>query len=274
MPGVALLGFFGTKVRVTYLDADTDAVIVAEDVNVKFLPELFTYESVVRVKGHDCQVMRAMPRSKPEFTKEGTLLLQVRRVDQMEPKHRVFGFPSICTDMADPSQTPANRDTLRVKEDNWRQLELISQDLMITVNNELKQIRMVKQTSAVEMGYRKYYARRRPTIPVTSGVKLSVIATRFDALDRIHTVTVGHQPTVIQDGFSFEVDKGCSFYGLAPHGEVLMLAIWPIGPVRMRMPAAQKVKAMAEEFRLDLIDWAHCNHYPAGDAEFVRFLTS
>lgn len=268
------MGLFGTKIRVTYIDADTDAVILAENTKVKFLPEAYTYESVVRVKGHDCQVVRAMPRTKPEFVKEGTLLLQVRRVDQMQPKHRVFGFPSLCTDMSEPGEKPADDNTVRIKLDQWRQLELISHDLLVTVDNELKQIRMVIQNASTEMGFKKYYARRRPTIPVTSGIKLLAIAEKFGAADKVRPLTVDHNLKAIDDGFAFEVDKGCYMYGLAPHGEVLMLAISPISTVGMRGTAAQKVNAIAEEFRLDLIDWAKCNQYEPDDSGFIDCLTS
>ncbi len=268
------MGIFGTKIRVTYIDADTDAVMSAGNVNIRRLPDSFDHESVVRVNGHQCQVVRATPRTKPEFTEEGTLLLQVRRLDQMLPGHKVFGYPTLCSDPTEVGEQAADKSALQIKRDHWRQLEFVSQDLMLTVNNELRQIRMVRQSAATEMGWKKYYSRKRPTIPVTSGIKLSVVTSKFSALDRVRPVTFEGEANIIPDGFAFEIDRGAHLYGLAPHGEILVMAIVPIKTVGLRGITAQKVMTFARDFRLDLVAWCDCKRLEPDHPEFVDFLSS
>jgi hypothetical protein len=53
-----------------------------------------------------------------------------------------------------------------------------------------------------------------------------------------------------------------------------MLSIWPVITVGMRGTAAEKIKRMAREFRLDLIDWSQCNRHEPDEPGFVDCLTS
>src|SRR5688572_21762880 len=115
-------------IRVTFYSADTGQVFATSEIPASSLPESFLVATTLHLGDEDWEVVSADPPTAEEFRKTGALSLRLRRVARMDPNEILYSLPTLSDAIpeTDPGSRASGRRVLRLHEDDWRQIELIS----------------------------------------------------------------------------------------------------------------------------------------------------
>ena len=172
---------------------------------------------------------QAIPTSKKEFIKSGTLILKMFKIDMVYPQEIKFTLPTIA-DVLPPliMDTPLyNEFSLTLREDDWLQLEVLSVDVMDYINQELEAIKLLQQSHGHPgegyIYFDEIHVRKR-----ASYTKLSLpLAQLIKALPIIEkgNIKFNRQAGFIANGFALRTE-GITLYGTVHNGVVNTLGIF------------------------------------------------
>src|SRR4051812_48407929 len=94
----------------------------------------------------------------------------------IDPSKLLFSLPTICDEIPLTGSTPApaGQSTFRLREDDWRQVELVAATHRQAIDKNVADIRVVRD-SRVGVGFPTVVVRSEPQHPL-----LSVVLTRSD----------------------------------------------------------------------------------------------
>lgn len=235
-----------STVRVTFVDAATDAVIGEVELPVEQLPETFARPTTLDLGGTDWQVEHAEPVSRPEFAALGKLRIVMREIRKVDPQEILFSIPTIENTMA-PLCEGDIEGAFQMHEDDWRQRELVSGAFKAEIESELIAVRAVHAESTNHL-FRRLHVRERIPLPLTDvGLTLQDVRTALDGAIE-HPLAIGQM--LVSGGFAFEAD-GAVVYGHAQTGAIVALG------VTNGYPACIADLARAKE--LLLVDWCRAS---------------
>lgn len=234
-----------TTIHVVLVNAATNQVFGESELALEQLPETFELATTMHIGDVDWSVERAEPPTRTEFAASGQLRLVLRKVEHIDPKSILFSLPTIENTLP-PGHEADSSNAHRMREDDWRQLELVAVALAPVVEAELAEIRSVYE-DRVGPGFKRIHVRERIVSPLED-VQLGV-----DDLAR----ALGNPPrrdlTVYQDpggivtgGFAFSMEEGV-VYGREDAGHVLALG------VDGELPA--ELAELADHHALLVVDW-------------------
>jgi hypothetical protein len=80
------MSWFRRKVKVTLIDDATGAVLATTDMPPDDLPESFENETMLEIGGAKWSVIHAEPQTRVEYSKSGSLVLRLRKIELMDPE--------------------------------------------------------------------------------------------------------------------------------------------------------------------------------------------
>jgi hypothetical protein len=170
---------------VTLIDDATGAGFTTTEMPPAKLPETFEIATTMHLGDADWSVVHAEPRTKPEFTKSGSLTLRLRRIEKADPSEILFGLPSICDRLAAVGNCALAGDECILHEDDWRQFELVSRQFATESDAEIEAIRRIHELESADIGWRAIHGRRRTDPPIAAALTRGDIDRAFEGRDRI-----------------------------------------------------------------------------------------
>lgn len=251
-------------VRVTFVDAATGAAFATADLAVGQLPESFAPATTLHLGDGDWSVVSADPPTAEAFAATGALTLTLSRVTAVDPKDLLFSLPTIEDALPPPADGPAPPSALRLREDDWRQVELVSEDFGGEVERELADVRaIVDATTVAASGFRAFrtlHVRRRVPAPLGVGLPFSELASRLPTVARnLGGVGFDGDPRGARGGFAFAL-SGATLYGLREGDAVTALGLYE-GDSADRDATLETARFLADLMaanRLVLVDWVGC----------------
>ncbi|MFF3561298.1 hypothetical protein ACFYXS_14775 [Streptomyces sp. NPDC002574] len=253
-------------VRVVLVDAGTGQEFARTELSAGQLPDSFEPATRLDLGGEPWTVVRADPPTATEFLASGSLVLVLRRIEQVDPREIRYSLPTFF-DPLPPAEAPTGTgEPFVIHEDDWRQTEMVSRRLAGQVEAELRAIRRIHRQHSRVVGegassvhvYDEIHIRRAPTAPLATEVPQRRL---FELLPVGGTSYTGvrcrdEQGRVVD---SFAVDAGpLTVYGQSQAGRVTVLCLAPSadapGPSAAAECAAGLARAM-REFDLLLVDW-------------------
>jgi hypothetical protein len=137
------MGWFNSKVKVTFIDDSTGKLIGITEMPPSDLPESFEIDTTLHLGKDDWSVVAAQPTNRTEYAKSKSLTLRLRRIELIDPSKILFSLPSICDMIPGLSDQALSGDEFVLAEDDWRQFELVSNDLGSVVDAEIEKIRVI-----------------------------------------------------------------------------------------------------------------------------------
>ena len=251
------MGWFSRKVAVTLIDDATGAPFATTEMPPGDLPESFEVETTLHLGDSDWTVVHAEPRTRPEYTKSGRLVLRLRRIEQVNLNDILFSLPSICDRIPAVGDRPLAGDECVLVEDDWRQFEFVSRQLAAESDAEIAAIRRIHEQECASVGWRKLHVRRRPDPPIISPLKRDRLDQSFGGLS-FRGVSFRGAGSPIVSGFSFRAADGLECYGVEEEGRVTVLGVVQGVPVPPPVRSADALAQIAREFDLDLVHWCRC----------------
>lgn len=265
------MGWFSRKIAVTLIDDATGAPFATTEMPPADLPESFEVETILHLGEADWSVIHAEPSTRPEYTKSGTLVLRLRRVEQVNLSDILFSLPSICDRLPAVGVAPLAGDECVLHEDDWRQFEFVSRQLAVESDAEIAAVRRIHEEEHASVGWRKLHVRRRPDPPITTPLTRGRLDHAFGGLS-FRGVNFRGASSPIVSGFSFRAADGLECYGAEDEGRVTVLGIVQDVPVSPPVKSADALELIAREFDLDLVHWCRCVRVSPGIPLFRHML--
>jgi hypothetical protein len=266
------MSWFSSKISVTFIDDATGSVIGSVAMPPADLPESFRSQTTLHLGDVDWSVIRATPDTRSGYSKSGKLTLHLRRVVKIDPREILYSLPSICDRIPPLGTRSLSGDEYVLHEDDWRQMELVSQQFAQVADSEIQSIRQIHEHQAAGIGWRSVHVRRGPETPIAGRLTLPDIEMIFGLQNSFGGVTYTGASSRIESGYSFTAADGQQFYGLAPEGKVAVFAIACRKLSQTPLGSIESVKTLAYEFNLDLVRWCRCERAGNADPLFRKML--
>ncbi len=263
------MGWFSKKVEVTFIDDADNRIIGKSEMSPEALPESFGVETRLHIGDSEWMVAQADPPTRIEYAKCKRLMLRLRRIEMMDPKNILFSLPSICDSIPPLGDIPLTGDELVLAEDDWRQVEFVSEVFEREIASGLEAIRSIRENEAVGIGWRKTALRKAPETPVAASLS-STDVTRVLGIDGNNIgATYGGADTRIENAFAFVVAEDLVVYGLESDGRVSVLALL-LRTAMLTDDSVTALRGLAEKYGFQLVDWCRCSAAASGDPLFGR----
>ena len=264
---------FNSKVRVTFIDDSTGKAFGVTEMPPSDLPESFEIDTTLHIGKDNWSVVDAQPNNRSEYAKSKSLTLRLLRVELMDPNKILFSLPSICDVIPGLSDQVLSGDELVIAEDDWRQFELVSNNLGNEVDAEIEKIRVIHANESEGIGWRKLHLRSKPDCPLNCVLSLEALEDRLNlGVAKVGVAYRGARSPIV-DGFAF-CGSALTVYGVAPSGCVKTLAFGPDLAVPLDAHLIEHLKMLCRDLSLDLVNWYRCARVPPESANFEVLFSS
>jgi hypothetical protein len=253
------------EVEVVFVDGDTGAQVGRARLSRDRVPESFDTHTTVALGTTTWLVEHADTSSAADVAAGRRLVLTVRRVDAVPPADILYSLPTIC-DVLPASAGGAGIDRLQFHEDDWRQVEMVSRNLLDVVAGELQAIRGVyegharRDASGSLIGFEKIHVRTRPDSPLPGPPARRQLQGMFPAAD-YHYGGVGFtgSPGIVAGSFAAGYGP-VTLYGVADGDHIEVLGLRRLVPGVSPSPAVVTALRQAmDAFNVVIVDWCRCS---------------
>jgi hypothetical protein len=243
-------------VRIEFVNGRDQCVLATSDVPLTQLPESFRIDTSVEVNGRKWSVSSADPTEKVDFAKTGHLRVVLAEIKQLPPGDLLFSLATISNDCGRVVGRVLPHDGLfQIHEDDWRQVEFVSNSYRGAVDQELKDIRAIYENERVGVGFRRVHVRKRIPEPL-SGVSLRLEELRIylPPKSSYEAVSFTRTPGTVPGSFAWKTILGPVVWGLADKdGSVALLCL--AGRQNEARRTGEVLSKLAGEKGLLLVDW-------------------
>jgi hypothetical protein len=264
---------FSLNIEVTFIDDLTDESLGVTQIPANNLPDSFERDTIINLSGADWNVLNARPKTRAQYTKSQHLILWIRRVKEVDPNDILYSLPSICAVVPELNNRMLSGSELILAEDDWRQFELISNQLADKVDKEIVKIQRIRENSTDGVGWREMYIRKKPEIPIVSNIALTYLANMLKVSTKSTGITYDGSQSPITDGYSLSLNDDFSIYGLAPKGKIQVIAIGQDANIAPNQESIDLLQQLARKFNLDLVHWCRCLRVNPEDPSFRSLLS-
>jgi hypothetical protein len=282
-------GVADDDVEVVFVDADTGARVGTARVPRDRVPKYFEVPATVEIGSTKWLVDQVAPSVAADRAASSKLIVTVLRAPVVPPSAILYSLPTIC-DSLPAAATAVETECLRMHEDDWRQIEMVSEALHDVVGAELRAIREIyehharRDTHRKLVGFERIHVRAQPGRPLPGPVSLRRLLGLFPAPDHRYG-GVGFTTSSGAVAGSFAGIYGpIQLYGVADGDQLLVLGLRRIArgasytPQAEPMPQAEPIIALGramETFGTVIIDWCQCSIINASSlADYLASLTT
>lgn len=252
------------QIHVRFIDAATGNVFGETMLEPDRLPQTFELTTTLHIAEQEWSVVKAEPMTAAEFIQTGELTLILAKVSYINPKDILYSLPTICDAIPAIAEgsTRLGKRVFAMHEDDWRQIEFISQDEQSAIETEFAGIERIFREASKETGsfraFTNLHVRSLIPHPITGQIALDQLATLLPADSSAYEgIAYQRQEGLLEGGFAWQAGP-LVLYGQQFDGSITTLGV----QMARGAPALSPdfVKALAGFMtaqRLYLVDW--CN---------------
>jgi hypothetical protein len=249
-------------VALELIDHATGRVFARSEVPLESLPERFAgMDTTLSVGGDDWQVLSADPDTRAAIASAGCVQLVLHKVSKVDPRALHFTLPTLENTQPEQGAAPGDEVSIRLHEDDWRQVEFVHGSQRALVEEELADIARILSEHRQGAAFDAVHVRQRVPEPLR-GVRLRVAEVER-AIGREARPWALRGGGVVKDGFAVP-DAEAVVYGTARDGWVETLCVYGMLP-----DVVGKLHALARDHGLMLVDWCAGQCLHAHEAGFV-----
>jgi hypothetical protein len=242
-----------STVTVEFVESGQNKPFAASKVPIAQLPDSFEAATTLDIADKKWSVVDAAPKNKTEFEKSGKLRVVLAPLQMMNPKDILFSLPTINDRMFPVRKVSSLEGMLVIHEDDWRQIEFVSEKLTSDVEKEIQSIRSIYETKRKGMGFTGVHIRKLIEQPIDEDTL------PYDAVKKHFTITkefggfggqADGQMGIAENGFAFETTDGHRFFGiLSQKRNVVFLCMAGADGFN------EECKDLMKSFHLLCVDW-------------------
>ncbi|MBA4076310.1 MAG: hypothetical protein C0508_14800 [Cyanobacteria bacterium PR.023] len=269
------------RVEVTIVNGD-GKVLTQTTQSLEDIPERFDVQTIIDLGPLKFMIVEADPADRNGCMASGKLTLKVQPIVSMNPKDILYSLPTIAYSIG--SEIPFEADGKRIlvmHEDDWRQVELVSNSLSAEIAAEFSAIAKIFENRRGDGAFPTIHAREGVEGPL-AGADVSLSELRgfeegmvFDGVSFAQPgINAAQIKSVVGGGFALQVAGGMVLYGQVvkdPGGKELInaLAVADAKPSNLEL-AATTIAQLCQEHNLVLVDWCRGLSL-SGQAEVLQY---
>jgi hypothetical protein len=257
------MGLFSRRIRVTLIDDRSNTIIGVTELTAEELPPAFFASTTLRLGEQEWSVVSADPLTRVEYCECRRLALRVRPLEYSNAGELLYSLPTICDELPISEGPEADGAEVVLREDDWRQCELVSDRFRGVVEDEIAAIRAIHAEHSVGLGFRNVHVRRLLPDPLADG---RVVLTSIQALvggRAQKPLRFDGTGTRVSSGFGFEFANNDVLYGVVSGSDVKILGFHPAPAV-----ALDGLRVFARGYGLIAVDWCRCLAADPNDDSF------
>lgn len=238
--------------------ADADGPFARAELLSETLPDRFDGTQYIELQGSQYHVVEAEPANREGYEAAGLLVLRLWKKDDaptVNPLDVKMSMSSICDALpaCEPGGGPG--PVLQIKDDLWRDVELVGPGHDDAVAECFEQIGRVVTECYDGLGFTELYVRREPRSPL-DGVTLNLgeITAVFAGTSHYITPVVIPTEGMVVRGFAVPLASGAHLYGTVDGGRLSIAGVHRTHAVAD--PAvAENLAGLLKNHALTLVDW-------------------
>ncbi len=243
---------FSKTIRVEFIDNHTKQIFSFADMQVEQLPDSFELNTILTIENSKWVVVRAEPMQSSEFKETRYLKLYLNKIEIINSKKINFSLPTISGDIPNikPHVIAIEKD-LRIHLDDWRQIEFFSLENTKLVENELNQIKFIKEHHRLKsFGYSNIHARNKIKQLIANHLlTVNALISTLNVVEQTPlNISVDNGEKVIVDGFAFNYCDNF-IYGVADKGVIDILCLY------RKNYQVKEIILFMKQYNLGLVDW-------------------
>ncbi|HZQ48335.1 MAG TPA: hypothetical protein VFC07_15065 [Verrucomicrobiae bacterium] len=254
---------FGTScskntVRVEFINAKDKSVIAVSEMSPEQLPDSFAIDTTFNLKNSKWAVVTADPIEKSKFAQTRKLRIFLSPISMGVPDDILFSLPTISDDVGTAAGNALpNEKIFSIHEDDWRQLEFVSQGLAHEIQLEIADIQNIYQKERSEAGFKKVHVRERIPNPFENRpITLAELESIFHPQEKFEAVGFQRTRGTIPNSFAWKLDRDLILWGVTDQsGKIERLCV-------QGAPASENIALFSKAFssfnsqyELIFVDW-------------------
>jgi hypothetical protein len=194
-------------------------------------------------------------------------------IAKLPPGDLLFSLPTISNDCGQAvGDVLPNLGLFQIHEDDWRQIEFVSETHKRAVEQELTDIRSIWEKERAGVGFKRVHVRKRIPEPLP-GITISLEELRgyLPQTTNYEAVSFQKTPGKIPHSFAWASTFGPVVWGCTNDEgavRVLCLSIRPSEPKRL----GEALSKLTRDKRLVFVDWCRCKAIVGNGQEFQQYL--
>jgi hypothetical protein len=267
-------------VHVRFFDSENGQCFGERDLPVERLPESFEADTTLHLGDEDWSVVEARPMTAAEFRRAGELVLILRKVKigTIDPNEVLFTLSTICDALPPIAEgsSKLGKQVLEIHEDDWRQVEWITDSQSDLIETELTAIRRIYETEREGIGFRNLHVRQAVTTPLRGDtIRLDELRSLLgDCTAWLDGVSFRGVAGVVQDSFAARLLSSIDIFGIAREGVVESFCFHCPRTNNAPQPDVRKLAEFARSRALLLVDWCRATVVAPLESEYVTYFAS
>ncbi len=252
------------NVEVVFINVETGERIAGGNIPTSQLPDTFAKNTVMHIGEQPWQVVKAEPVTAEEFTQSGKLTLTCAKIEYVSDKGVLYSLPTINEDTPETGELAPEQNVFTLHEDDWRQIEFISDSHMETINNELRAIMAVYQHHQEEAGFSQLHIRKAIQHPLNTTFNLNKVKQYLpaDAKDAA-AVVFAQDENRINDVFALNISPLVIYGQVAKSGNINALCMQFIDNPSNTLPyVIDGLVSFMKDHNLVFVDWVRLQIIP------------
>lgn len=276
-----LASLFGTScsektIYVEFVNARDKSVIAVSNMRPEQLPDSFAVNTTLDIQGRKWAVDSAEPVNKTDFVRSGKLRVMLSPITMMPPGDILFSLPTISDEVGTVSGDALPSEKIfALHEDDWRQVEFVSQSFAAEIDQEFSDIRYIYEHERVKgSGFKKVHIRKRIRAPL-AGCQIQLADLEKTLRPKSKFEAVGFQRTrgTIPHSFAWTLDDGLIVWGVTDsNASVAVLCIAGIPEATDVERVSEKLASFTAKEKLALVDWCRATSVAGEQKSFLEHL--
>jgi hypothetical protein len=272
----SLLGTSCSKnnVHVEFINATDKSVIAVSDMRPEQLPDSFAINTTLDMKNSKWSVVSANPAEKSKFVQTGKLQVFLSPITIMPPGDILYSLATISDDVgAAAGDVLPSEKIFAIHEDDWRQVEFISQGFAHEIQLEITDIQNIYQNERSGVGFKKVHVRKRIPNPFASSpITLSDLQNIFHPQEKFESVGFQRTRGTIPNSFAWKLDRNLILWGVTDNdGKVARLCIRGIPESENSARFSEVFSSFDNQYKMTFVDWCIATNITSDVQAFANY---
>lgn len=147
-------------IEVVFIDSEDGERIAGGNIPASQLPETFAKNTVMHINEQPWQVVKADPVDSKDFIKSGKLTLTCAKIEYVSTEGVLYALPTINEEVPETGAVAPEQNVFTLHEDDWRQMEFVSNTHYDTIGIELRAIVSIYQNHQNPGGFSQLHVRK------------------------------------------------------------------------------------------------------------------
>lgn len=262
-------------VEVIFLNVENGQRIASGNLPASQLPETFAKNTVMHIGEQPWQVVKAEPVTADEFIKSGKLTLTCALVEYVSEEGVLYSLPTINDAIPETGSVAPEQNVFTLHEDDWRQMEFVSNSHSDTIGVEIRSIMSIYQQHQQSAGFSQLHVRKAIPRPLNRSIKPDQLQQYLppDFLTAA-AVVFAQDEHEIKDVFAYNISPLVIYGHLTPAGTIDALGMQFVDNPTNTLPyIIDGIVNFMVDYELTFVDWIRMQVLPPDTQGFQTYFS-